>query len=113
MATALPRYPRFLLVYAAYVQPREWITSSELALRIYPGAHGDPELPGFAKEVSRKLSNLNRFGYLDREPDARGIFQYRWRAKAAPNLAMAVAGILEAATLVADEVADRSVTAAA
>lgn len=55
-------YARFLVVFATYTQPDEWITAARLANRIMPRAS-----PDFAKEVSRKLSNLNRFGHLDRQ----------------------------------------------
>lgn len=52
---------RFLVVFTSYTQPGEWITASRLAQRILPMASSE-----FAKEVSRKLSNLNRFGHLER-----------------------------------------------
>lgn len=53
--------PRFLVVFTSYTAPGEWITAAALAHRIAPMATSE-----FAKEVSRKLSNLNRFGHLDR-----------------------------------------------
>ena len=56
-----PNYARFLLVFASYTQPGEWITASRLAHRIIP--HASSQL---SKEISRKLSNLNRFGHLER-----------------------------------------------
>jgi hypothetical protein len=56
--------PRFLVVFASYTQPGEWITAPRLARRIMPMRSS-----AFAKEVSRKLSNLNRFGHLEREWD--------------------------------------------
>lgn len=52
---------RFLVVFQVYTLPGEWITAGRLAQRILPMASSE-----FAKEVSRKLSNLNRFGHLDR-----------------------------------------------
>jgi hypothetical protein len=54
-------YARFLVVFASYVQPGEWISAGRLANRILPMASSE-----FSKEVSRKLSNLNRFGHLER-----------------------------------------------
>lgn len=59
---------RFLVVFASYVEPGEWISAGRLARRILPMASSE-----FAKEVSRKLSNLNRFGHLERRfhPDRR------------------------------------------
>ena len=54
-------YPRFLIVFASYVPLGEWISASRLAHRIMPMASTD-----WTKEVSRKLSNLNRFGHLER-----------------------------------------------
>ena len=52
---------RFLVVFTSYTQPGEWISASHLANRILPMSSSE-----FAKEVSRKLSNLNRFGHLER-----------------------------------------------
>jgi hypothetical protein len=59
---------RFVFVFLSYTAPGEWITAARLSQRILPAA--PPEL---VKEVSRKLSNLNRFGYLERRlrPDQR------------------------------------------
>ena len=59
---------RFLVVFASYTVPGEWITAARLASRILPMGSSE-----FAKEVSRKLSNLNRFGHLERRlrPDRR------------------------------------------
>lgn len=54
-------YARFLVVFVSYTQPGEWISAAKLAQRILPMASSE-----FAKEVSRKLSNLNRFGHLER-----------------------------------------------
>ncbi len=54
-------YSRFLVVFCTYTQPGEWVTASALSRRILPMHSSE-----FAKEVSRKLSNLNRFGHLER-----------------------------------------------
>lgn len=65
--------PRFLVVFTTYTNPAEWITASRLATRIIPAASSE-----FSKEVSRKLSNLERFGHLERRLTANGIeHEYR------------------------------------
>lgn len=66
-------YSRFLIVFVTYTQPGEWITPGALANRIMPRASRD-----FRKEVSRKLSNLNRFGHLERRRENdRSPHEYR------------------------------------
>lgn len=67
--------PRFLVVFTSYTAPGEWITAATLAHRIAPMASSE-----FAKEVSRKLSNLNRFGHLDRRLTSNGIEREYQRA---------------------------------
>lgn len=54
-------YARFLVVFASYTRPGEWITASRLARKMLPGAPRE-----FRKEIARKLSNLERFGHLER-----------------------------------------------
>lgn len=66
---------RFLLVFMAYAGPGEWVTSRRLAERIVPPA----PTPEFCKEVSRKLSNLNRFGHLERQRVARDGLEFEYR----------------------------------
>lgn len=73
MDETVPSCPRFLVVVCAYVGHGEWFTSGRLATRILPMSSAE-----FAKEVSRKLSNLNRFGHLERRLGANGReFEYR------------------------------------
>lgn len=58
---------RFLIVFRAYVQPGEWVTAAELTERLIPSARLYPSKASLVKrEVSQKLSNLNRFGHLER-----------------------------------------------
>jgi hypothetical protein len=64
---------RFLVVFVSYTQPGEWITAGSLAARIVPNISAESL---FAKEVSRKLSNLNRFGHLERRQTPKLVHEY-------------------------------------
>lgn len=69
---------RFLSVFVVYTVPGEWVTARELAGRIWPsevGPKGRGEDSPWVKEVSRKLSNLERTGLLVRRPCA-ACFEY-------------------------------------
>lgn len=86
---------RFLAVFAVYVHREEWVTADQLAARILPRYSRD-----FAKEVARKLSNLNRFGHLERRriesPKVRHEYRraqpVRLPAEMAPTFQFIVAG---------------------
>lgn len=52
---------RFLHVFVAYTTPNEWVTARELALRMWKRGGSQ-----WVKEVSRKLSNLERTGLVER-----------------------------------------------
>lgn len=81
--TPTPRpISRFLVVFAAYTRPGEWVTASTLATRILPMGSAE-----FAREVSRKLSNLNRFGHLERRVGVNPLEHEYLRPRHWPTLA--------------------------
>lgn len=65
---------RFLAVFVSYVRPGDWITASALTQLIVPGASSE-----LSQEFARKLSNLNRFGHLDRRQRPDGTHEYTRR----------------------------------
>lgn len=73
---------RFLRVFREHAKPGEWLTAAELAKRLNPPEPAwcaPPPRWLFAewkRAVSRKLSNLNRFGHLDRRYGSGHEFEY-------------------------------------
>lgn len=79
-----PGHTRFLRVFETYVDAREWITARQLAHRLFPVAgKQSAKIEAVCRDLAIKLSNLNRFGHLDRREikdrsadDGRTVFEY-------------------------------------
>jgi len=70
------RRPSFIGVFNKHVRIGCWIGGRDLAMRVHPTI-GDERLAAFAKDFCRRLSNLERYGHLQRRFNAvTGIFEY-------------------------------------
>lgn len=72
------RCPDFLPSFRAVARPGEWVTCQMVARRISPNACGR-KLTDLSKDVSRKLSNLQRYGHIKRRLRSdRSGYEYSW-----------------------------------
>jgi hypothetical protein len=75
------RKPSFIGLMRRHVQKGEWVTCRDLAARANPTVGGDA-LTEIAKDYSRRLSNLERYGHVLRRPSGQpngGSFVYATR----------------------------------
>lgn len=69
------RRPSFLGQFINHVELGEWVTCRDVAVRMNPGMDG-AELSEVAKDFSRRLSNLERYGHIQRRPGGGSSFVY-------------------------------------
>ena len=71
-----PGSSRFLVVFKAYTLEGEWVTAEELTDRILHSGYNHPDrIAALRRAIAQKLSNLNRFGHLDRRRNG-VVFEY-------------------------------------
>ena len=59
------RKPSFMGHFTRHVKVGEWVTGRQLAARVHPAMDG-ADLSEVAKDFSRRLSNLERYGHIQR-----------------------------------------------
>lgn len=68
-------------MFRSLAAPGEWVTCKVIARRWKPNVSGKV-LTEASKDVSRKLSNLERFGHISRRTrDDRTGYEYSWTPK--------------------------------
>ena len=70
------RRPSFIGVFKTHVPVGDWVTGRTLAERTHP-RHSGSKLSEVAKDYSRRLSNLERYGHVRRRFNpTTNVFEY-------------------------------------